>query len=244
MTDDLTPEQDAVRRLLAEARHDGATPPEVVARLDDALAALVAERDTPETAAPVVDFGARRRRRVGAGLLAAAAVVVGGVAVGQVLPSLQGSDGESSSVSTADNGSTAREFGGAEDDAGSDSGAGSGSGSAEERNADSELASPEAKSEAASPLAVAPTVSTADSDLADDLLALREESRRSSLSGPAATDASCELRGIGRGRRVAVEVDGQPGVVVFRRPSGDVQEVAIYVCGNPEPVRAEVLPAP
>ena len=46
MTDspDLTPEHDAVRRLLADARHDGPTPPEVVARLDETLAALVADR--------------------------------------------------------------------------------------------------------------------------------------------------------------------------------------------------------
>jgi hypothetical protein len=33
-------------------------------------------------------------------------------------------------------------------------------------------------------------------------------------------------------------------VVVFRRPSGDLQEAVVYVCGDPEPVRAEVLPAP
>ena len=53
MTDspDLTPEQDAVRRLLADARHDGPTPPEVVARLDEVLAGL-----------PGDEPGARRRR--------------------------------------------------------------------------------------------------------------------------------------------------------------------------------------
>ena len=37
----LPPEQEAVRRLLADARHDGPTPPEVVARLDAALSSVV-----------------------------------------------------------------------------------------------------------------------------------------------------------------------------------------------------------
>jgi hypothetical protein len=243
MTDDLTPEQDAVRRLLAEARHDGPTPPEVVARLDEALADLVAERASTETAPPVVDLGARRRRRVGVGLLAAAAVVVGGVAVGQVLPSLQGPSDSTSAGSSADE-SSAREFGAAEESTDSSGGSGSGSGSGEERSADSELSSPQAKSEAPTPLAGAPTLSTADPDLADDLVALRDHAQRSGLAGPPAADDACHLRGVGRGRRVAVDVDGRAGVVVFRRPSGDLQEAVVYVCGDPEPVRAEVLPAP
>ena len=67
MTDapDLTPEQDAVRRLLADARHDGPTPPEVVARLDDTLASLVAERGEAPLAAGRSPHrpGARRRPR-------------------------------------------------------------------------------------------------------------------------------------------------------------------------------------
>ena len=28
------------------------------------------------------------------------------------------------------------------------------------------------------------------------------------------------------------------------RTAGDLQEAVVYVCGDPEPVRAEVLPAP
>ena len=74
----LPPEQDAVRRLLADARHDGPPPPDVVARLDETLASLVAERSAELTAEDtagaatghddrspgrVVDLGSRRRRR-------------------------------------------------------------------------------------------------------------------------------------------------------------------------------------
>ena len=40
------------------------------------------------------------------------------------------------------------------------------------------------------------------------------------------------------------EVDGQPGAVLFQRPDGEVQDAAIYVCGDPEPVRTVTLPAP
>ena len=100
----LPPEQEAVRRLLADARHDGPIPPGVVARLDAALASLAAERGESSPAedapAPVVDLGARRRRAAGIGLLAAAAVVVAGVAIGQGLP-LQGSSDSGSAAGGA-----------------------------------------------------------------------------------------------------------------------------------------------
>ncbi len=129
MTDPtLPPEQEAVRRLLADARHDGPTPPEVVARLDATLASLAAERrpsttaSTSPTAAPVVDLAARRRRMAGIGLLAAAAVVVAGVAIGQGLPSSDSSSDASSA--------SAGEAGGSERSADDDSG-GADSGGAE-----------------------------------------------------------------------------------------------------------------
>src|SRR4051812_42226256 len=129
----LTPEQEAVRRLLAEARHQGATPPEVVARLDDTLASLVAERGLgpladeerpPErAAAPVVDLGARRRRRVGVGLLAAAAVVVAGVALGQGLPLPSGSNDSSSADGGADSATSRADSPDASSSGGDDAGA-------------------------------------------------------------------------------------------------------------------------
>lgn len=105
----------AVRRLLAEARHDEPAPPAVVARLDATLAGLRAERAAPPApSAPTppglpprpsgdvpVDLAAHRRRRRGTLLLAAAAAVVA-VGVGGVgVPQLGGS-GDSSVSSDAD----------------------------------------------------------------------------------------------------------------------------------------------
>lgn len=85
----MTEDEDAVRRLLADARHDQPMPAGVVARLERALAA--------EQGA-VADLAPRRRRRWGAGLLAAAAVVVAGVAIG---PELVGSTSDDSGAETS-----------------------------------------------------------------------------------------------------------------------------------------------
>lgn len=108
----------AVRRLLAEARHDEPTPPAVVARLDATLADLRAERAAPPappaagSPAPSglpprpsggvpVDLAAHRRRRRGTLLLAAAAAVVAVGVGGVVVPQL-GGQGDSSVSSDAD----------------------------------------------------------------------------------------------------------------------------------------------
>ena len=239
----LPPEQEAVRRLLAEARHDDAAPPEVVARLDAALASLVAERgdaplsevdDSSVPLAPVVDLGARRRRIAGVGLLAAAAVVVAGVAIGQGLPRMAGEDAGSAAggdVAT----SQERESG--------DAGDSSNSGESDSSAGSAEMGPQSLKSTA--PEGDHPTLSSDDTDLDDDLLDLRA-TQTGRVAGPGASDAlaRCELGGVGPGRRVVAEVDGQPGVVVYRPPAGAAQDVALYVCGTPEPVRTLTLPAP
>lgn len=252
MTDspDLTPEHDAVRRLLADARHDGPTPPEVVARLDETLAALVAERspaegsvgsegavatDVPDAPrAPVVDLAARRRRLVGTGVLAAAAVVVAGVALGQVLPVGQGSDDAGSSAESSAGGGTDREYAAQDDDAGGDS-------------SSSQEMAPQSKSADPAPLAAQPTLTTGDPDLDAQVEALRSDayaSPRSTRRQMLDLMRSCPLPDVPRGRSVAAEVDGQPGVVLFQRPDGAAQDIAIYVCSSPVPVRTLTLPAP
>ncbi len=246
MTDSspLTPEQDAVRRLLAEARHDGSTPPEVVARLDASLASLVSERagsplpdDTHDerrnTGASVVDLGARRRRRAGVGLLAAAAVVVAGVAVGQALP--RTSDGDAS---------TSAASGGA-DSATSETQDEGGAGGADAGSSAPEMAPESRKSSSPVPLAGYPTLSSTDAGLDDELLDLRvDETQRSPQLGSAEALSGCDLSGIGPGRRIVAQVDGEVGVVVFRRPDGAAQQADLYICGSSVPVRTLTLPAP
>ena len=90
------PEIDAVRRLLADARHTEPMPADVAARMDDVLADL--RRAHGRTSAPtrpesgtdpapcVASLAAQRRRRAAGLLVAAAAIVVGGVVVAQHLP--------------------------------------------------------------------------------------------------------------------------------------------------------------
>ena len=90
----LPPEQEAVRRLLADARHDGPPPPDVVARLDETLASLVAERDRHRRATePTTVAGTRRRPRLPADAAWRASACwppppssSPGVALGQALP--------------------------------------------------------------------------------------------------------------------------------------------------------------
>ncbi|MBC2932125.1 hypothetical protein [Nocardioides sp. zg-1228] len=242
----LPPEQEAVRRLLADARHDESTPPEVVARLDDTLASLVAERGADATASSspgrIVDIGSRRRRRAGIGLLAAASVVVAGVAIGQALPRVGSDDasaGSSSESSIAgapapSRDPSARDSAGGSADDGADDGAGA-----------AESAPESLKSGGATAFAGRPTLASADSRLDDELLALRPQAsaRHRVVGSPDAVDG-CDLPDLGRGRRLLVEVDGQPGVVVFRRPDGAAQQAEVYVCGITDPVRTLTLPAP
>lgn len=105
MTDPQSPHDDAVRRLLADARHEQPMPDDVAARLD----AVLADLRTEDVAPPVVDLAAARRRRTRLrnGLVAAAAVVLVGFGVSQV--DLSGmSAGESDAGGAADS-SVARE---------------------------------------------------------------------------------------------------------------------------------------
>ena len=63
-------------------------------------------------------------------------------------------------------------------------------------------------------------------------------------SGTTAVTAPCAGPADVGGRRLAVELDGSPGVVVFRRPDGATQQVEVYRCDDPVPVRTLTVPAP
>jgi hypothetical protein len=234
----LSPEEEEVRRLLAEARHTGPTPPEVVARLDRALDDLALE---PTRVTPGVDL-ARRRRRAAALLVAAAVVGVVGIGVGQVISTQSGSDTSTAGASRQ------------QEDAGSDSVKPKSGGS---------FASGAEPNDAPAQVPVAPQDSQEKSALAelrrdhltDDLVKLRrldlaprqpltDEYRAGAPSADRAAGAACGASSWGRGRFVPVSFSGTPAVLVLRRPVGDTQVADLFLCGSQEPVRSVTLPAP
>ena len=222
--DPLTPAEEEVRRLLAEARHAGHTPPDVVARLDTVLEDLTQE---PSGTAPVVEL-ARRRRRVGALLVAAAAVVAVGVGVGQVLTGQSG--GEASQAGDA----------------------GTVAGTAEREAAQPEAQSEAPANGAEKPVEASPLEDSAllssvrPNHLADDVTAARRQRSFSykANSADAAAGVLCSADAWGTGRFVPVRYGKTPAVLVFRRPVGDTQVVDLFLCGSEEPVRSVTLPAP
>jgi hypothetical protein len=229
--DPLNPQEEEVRRLLADARHAGPTPPDVVARLDRVLGDLAQE---PDRVAPVVDL-ARRRRRTAALLVAAAAVVAAGVGLSQVVtpqPASESSQAGASSEAQDESRDSVQPEG---PFAGS-----SGEGSVP---ADGQTRS---KSELFS---LRRNHLTDDVTLARrDLLPLADAPREYSHSGPSsanrAAGAACGADQWGQGRFVPVSYRGAPAVVVFRRPVGDTQVADLFLCGSEQPVRSVTLPAP
>ena len=227
---DLTPDQDeSVRALLAAAKHTRPAPPEVVARLDDALADLVAERH--DARAPVITLASRRRRVASTALLAAAAAVVFGVGITQVLPGLS----DSAQDSAAGSGTESFEDPGAtgpdrafvaeepEDSSGPESG---------QRTTDEKAASPEATLDSTSTL-------TSTADLAPQVRALR----RSRSLASSSTSPTCAVPGAGSAPHVAITYDGLPGVVVYRAPVGGSRQVDVYLCGEGDPLGSVRLKA-
>lgn len=240
------PDEEQVRRLLADARHTEPMPDDVAERLDAALADL-----SPETSAADAVVGARRRvdlaaarrrRNARTWLVAAAAAVLIGVGV-QQLPDLGMSSDDADSASD-------QAVSGAAD-------------SADGGRRGAEHAPAEA-----------PTVTSEDlprgfvrlhqGDFGGEVKRLRD--RRPALdyspqAGVVASDGylldglradkdsplrslSCDSTGWGRGRVVAVTYEGEPGGLVFRRPRGDTQVVDLLLCGEAEPTRSITLPAP
>lgn len=224
-----SPEHEEVRRLLADARHDEPMPATVVARLDRVLADLAKEPDGAAAVTSPVTSLATRRRRVGQLLVAAAAVLVVGVGIGEVLGG--GSTGSQDSVTS---------------DAGADQDAPAAAEAEPEPPVEGAGPQPEAQNDTASR---ARLVELTSADFEDGV---RDTADAWSIHALAPQDldrgtallAACSARGWGKGSFVPVSYDGSPGVLVFRRPSGDTQVADLFLCGSSEPVRSITLPAP
>ena len=228
----LDPAQDErIRRLLANARHTEPMPEAVVARLDRVLAGLSDDRtERAERAdhAEVVDLMARRRRTVGQLLVAAAAVVAVGFGITQVLPDLGGGSGGDAQEATA---------GGAASD------------SADGGDQGSRLVSPESAPEAPSDDATSGAAKSTFRIRSDEFGPDVRRARNQLEGGSAALleypAEGCLAVSVEPGSEVvATTYDAAPAALVLRPPSGDVQVVDLYLCGDVEPRRSITLTAP
>lgn len=235
MSDDreLSPEQQRVRDLLAEARVDAPVPGDVVDRLDRVLASL-AEEDG-EARSSVVDLASRRRRKASKLLVAAAAAVAVGVGVGTLAPdSLGGSDDATSAAESEP--APAADGPGQED---ADLSAGSAAASAAPRLLVS-----------GRPARVRPDHFAADVARLD----VSQTAAYSAESAPAPEDdqsrvlrnaaAMCDPAPWGPGRLVAVRYAGAPAVLAYRPPAGESRVVDLLECGTAAILRSVTLPAP
>jgi hypothetical protein len=232
--DGLSPEQEEVRRLLADARHAGPMPDDVVDRLDRVLAGLATDSGDDRVAAPaasVVSLASRRRRRATGALVAAAAVVAVGIGLGQVIG--DGVGGGGSADSTAASSAQERESG-----------------------ADGGLAGPDPASGDArvreyvvsGPLPIRPEHFSSDvrrirRDLRSLVVDQTSKGPRTLSSSPP-QDEACAADGSGPGALVPVRYGSERGVLVFGPVRGDSQVVELFACGNPEALRSVTLPAP
>lgn len=235
--DELSPEQERVRALLAEARVDTPIPDDVAARLDRVLAQLAETRaeegdsEGPEVPATVVDLAARRRRKAVTLLVAAVAVVAVGIGLGSVVPSAR-----EQSDSAGDSGAAAESV---DDGAAPEAEPGAGAPESTARMADG------------GPVVVRP------GHFADDVAELRDvvsldapdgeaaaPSQLSSLGGTDSTSSFiCDPAAWGEGRLVAAFYGGVPAVLAFRPPTGDTQVVDLLECGTAAILRSVTLPA-
>lgn len=239
-------EQEAVRRLLADARHREPVPPDVIARLQAVLVGLAAEGrgavDRPPPApplAPVVDLAARRRRRVTRLLVAAAAVAVLGVGVGQVVGTVDSGDDQGT---PAAGGESDVEVAEAAPEAAAPSAAEEAPGAVEDetRSTGEDSAPPALVTQVG-----VRTFPSAVLRLRDDPSVLSTRGLR--LSGDELTSApmfECPATSWGEGRLLAVRYDGLPAVLAYRPAAGDTQTVELLQCGSGEVLRSTVIPFP
>lgn len=233
MADEQPDEQEQVRRLLAEARHDEPMPADVVARLDRVIADLA---DEPRRSATVVRL-ADRRRRAARMLVAAAAVVAVGVGGAQFLQGMGGQSESSTAGSAADEPMAAESEEGA---APQDSAGGAESEATGEPTRPYQLRSQRFSRDAAALQALSDDLDTASEN--SDGPGRGASSYDASSLRRAAKQSVCEPGDWGRGRFLAVVYDGTPGWMVLRPPAGDTQVADLFLCGSEQAVRSVTLP--
>jgi hypothetical protein len=229
-------EDERIRRLLADVRNTEPMPEAVVARLDRVLSGLSEdrkERAGRAAGAEVVDLMARRRRTVGQLLVAAAAVVAVGFGITQVLPDLGGSSAGDAQEATAG--------GAAADSADGADGAEGGEGS---RFVSPESA-PEGPSDGATSGAAKSTIRISSDEFGPDVRRARNQLEGGSAALVEYPAEGCLGVSVEPGSEVvATTYDAAPAALVLRPPSGDVQVVDLYLCGDLEPRRSITLTAP
>jgi hypothetical protein len=230
--DGLTPGQQEVRRLLADARHRDPIPDDVAGRLDRVLAGLAQVPDdgpddgpdaTP-AAARVGSLAARRRRRAATALVAAAAAVAVGIGLGQVMGT-NGGGAEDASVSA---GRTQQD-----------------EGAPDQSRPRTRGDAPQASSQAV-PFAhrIRPQhFATGVRRVRGQLLPLGTASDLT--DGARRQLAACTPDHAAAGSTpVPVRYGRRDAVLVFRRVTGRTQVVDLFRCGSSEPLRSVTLPAP
>ena len=234
--DPLSPaDEERISALLADARATEPMPADVVARLDQSLAGLNAERIAidPVPADNVVPIARTRRHRVVAVLGAAAAVVVFGLAVGSFFDQ---SGDDSDSAGTAADSDVQR--GGVNEDSNAEDAPNA---------ADTE---DEATAQEGTNFDVAGRAFVVRSrHLSDDLARIQakvlpdpDTAIYSQFIVHAPDGFACETASWNRGILVAVRYDGDPAFVRFRVPMGDVQVVDVLQCGTGDLLRSTTLP--
>lgn len=236
---ELSPaQQEAVRRLLADARHDEPMPQQVADRLDGVIAELAATRatndeeqqqtDEAQESGAVVSLDRERRARRWPGYLMAAAAVA---AIGFGVTQMIGSDDDAGSG--ADSSATAPEVGSnaAPQDAQSEPTQEPEKGAAARDPASSELAAEQP------PLPDVPGLSAAtDDDRASDSQP-QYTSRLAQECGPKELPSGTDLR--------AASYRGKEALVVYLPPSPTGRQVDVYACtvDPDQPARSLTLPA-
>jgi hypothetical protein len=221
-----SPGADAVRRLLAEARHTAPMPDDVATRMDAVLADLAGTpigHDPSGAPVEVASLAAHRRRRAASLLVAAAAIVVGGVVVSQHLPH----DGTPSTPAAAQDNAAP-----AQGDTGS-----------QPLSPQRETPGPEKGADALRThmsrgrVVVRPQHFSADALTGRALL----DHRAPFFQSTGKTFPPCIARPP-HSKLVQAVFRRAPAVLVYHHPAGSTQVVDLFVCGSAKPLKSITLP--